>query len=104
MPTRWNGRSANELSRGAAAQVLPERGERERPDRGPDDEIVSFDEGDRSTRQREDRPEAVEGLEQDLVQVELARGRGRDVEDQIRRPGGPQGVGDGRVALPVAHR
>jgi hypothetical protein len=90
-------------ARRTAPHPLPEGGRREGPDRGPDHEVVAFDEGDRSAGQRDDCAKAVEGLEQDLVQVELAGSGGCDIEDQLCCLGRSLGVGDGSLASLVAH-
>ena len=73
----------------SAAQPLAQRLVRERPDRGPDHEVVAVDQRDRPAGQADDPAHAIERLVKDLVEVELARGGRCDLDDQ---PGGRLGA------------
>ena len=68
---------------GTALQALAEGLLGERPDCRPDHELVALDERDRAARERHLRAQPVEGLVEDVIQVALARSRGRDVEDEL---------------------
>src|SRR5204862_7996512 len=76
----------------AAGQALSESLRRKRADGGANAEVVALHERDRAAREANDAPEAVEGLVEDLVEIELARRRCRDLHDQARR-----GLGADRI-------